>query len=228
MAGGGQRAQLEVYKLLEGSDVAITSNLIIIGITCLISILAFGNSKLVQRLILWPPAIARDHQYYRLVSYGLLHANPQHLLFNMLTLYFFGRAMEDLYTRYLGPLGFVVFYVGGLVVSVLPTYLQNRNNERYRSLGASGAVSAVLFAFILLQPWATLGLMFVVPLPAIVYAVAYVAYTFYMERHGKDNINHSAHLWGAAYGVAFTVVMEPRTISLFMNALTHPAFRPIR
>jgi membrane associated rhomboid family serine protease len=207
--------------------VQAISNLIIIGITCVVSILAFNNPKLVQQLILWPPALSRDRQYYRLASYGLLHADPQHLLFNMLTLYFFGRVMEQLYTHYLGPLGFVLFYIGGLVVSILPTYLRNRDNARYHSLGASGAVSAVLFAFILLYPWATLNVMFVVPLPAILYAVAYVAYTFYMERRGQDNINHSAHLWGALYGVVFTILMEPRVVTLFLSSLSHPRFQPM-
>jgi membrane associated rhomboid family serine protease len=177
--------------------VQAISNLIIIGITCVVSILAFNNPRLVQQLILWPPALSRDRQYYRLVSYGLLHADPQHLLFNMLTLYFFGRVMEQLYTHYLGPLGFVLFYIGGLVVSILPTYLRNRDNARYHVLGASGAVSAVLFAFILLQPWATLYVFFgAVPLPAILYAVAYVAYTFYRERRGQDN-TPTARICGA-------------------------------
>jgi len=206
--------------------MSINSNLIIIGITCLVSIVAFGNPRLAQQWILWPPAVARDHQYYRLVSYGFLHADPQHLLFNMITLYFFGNYMEDLYTRYLGVFGFALFYVGGLIASILPTYLRNRNNPEYRSLGASGAVSAVLFAFILLQPWATIYV-FVLPLPAILYAVAYVAYTFYMERHGKDNINHSAHLWGALYGVVFTILMEPRVMRVFFNSLVHPHLRPL-
>jgi len=206
--------------------VSVNSNLIIIAITCLISIVAFNNSRLVRQLILWPPALARDHQYYRLVTYGVLHADPQHLLFNMLTLYFFGNAMEALYTHFLGALEFVLFYVGGLVVSILPTYLRNRDNSRYHSLGASGGVSAVLFAFILLQPWATIYVFFV-PLPAILYAVAYVAYTFYMERRGTANINHSAHLWGALYGVVFTIVMEPRVIGLFLFSLAHPRLSPM-
>lgn len=206
--------------------MSINSNLIIIAVTCLVSILAFNNTRIVQQLILWPPALSRDHQYYRLISYGLLHADPQHLLFNMLTLYFFGNSMETLYTHYMGPLGFVLFYVGGLIASILPTWLSNRNNSRYHSLGASGAVSAVLFAFILLQPWAKI-IVLVIPLPAILYAVLYVAYTFYMERRGTDNINHSAHLWGALYGVVFTIIMEPRVVSFFFTSLTHPQLRPM-
>lgn len=204
----------------------MSSNLIIIAITCIVSIIAFNNARLMQELILWPPAISRDRQYYRLLSYGLLHADPMHLLFNMFTLYFFGRAMEPLYNMVLGPFGFVIFYCGGLVASILPTYWRNRDNSRYRSLGASGAVSATLFAFILLQPWARI-LVFVIPMPAILFAVLYVAYEFWQERQGGGNINHNAHLWGAAYGVLFTILMEPRVIGVFLDQLMHPQMQLI-
>ncbi len=197
--------------------------LIIIAVTAMISIAAFNNTELIRRLILWPPAVSRDRQYYRLVTYGLIHADPQHLLFNMLTFYFFGQYIERVYAPYLGAVGYALFYVGGLIVSILPTYLRNRNNPQYRSLGASGAVSAVLFAFILINPWATIYVFFF-PLPAIIYAVAYVAYSVYMDRQNAGNINHSAHLWGAAYGIIFTIVMEPRVIGLFLEGLAHPHF----
>lgn len=197
----------------------MSSTLVIIAITCVVSIMAFSNARLVDDLILWPPAISRDKQYYRLLSYGLIHADPMHLFFNMFTLYFFGRVMEQLYNALLGPFGFVLFYAGALVASILPTYLRNRGNSRYRSLGASGAVSATLFAFILLQPWAQI-LVFVIPMPAILFAVLYVVYEFWLERQGVDNINHNAHLWGAAYGVLVTIVMEPRVLGLFFAQLT--------
>jgi membrane associated rhomboid family serine protease len=201
----------------------VNSNLAIVAVTCIVSFIAFNNPKLLQRLILWPPAVSRGKQYDRLVSYGLVHASPAHLLFNMITLFFFGTAMERNYTDYLGVFGFVGFYIGGLIVSILPTYLANRDNPNYRSLGASGAVSAVLFAFILVQPWATIYV-FVVPVPAIVYAVLYVAYSIYMDHRSSDNVNHSAHLWGAAYGVAFTLMMEPRLFSHFLASVAHPQF----
>jgi len=202
----------------------VNITLIIIGITCVVSFVALNNMKLLEALILWPPAVSRGKEYYRLVTYGLIHASPSHLIFNMITLFFFGAAMERQYTRYLGELGYAAFYVGALLVSILPTFLENRNNPNYRSLGASGAVSAVLFAFILIQPWATIYVYFL-PVPAIVYAVLYVAYSIYMDRRSSDNVNHSAHLWGAAYGVAFTAIMEPRLLSLFMNSMMHPQFR---
>lgn len=196
----------------------MSSTLVIIAVTSIVSIMAFSNSRLIDQLILWPPAISRDKEYYRLISYGLIHADPMHLFFNMFTLYFFGRVMEQLYNALLGPLGFVLFYVGALIASILPTYLRNRGNSRYRSLGASGAVSATLFAFILLQPWAQIYV-FVIPMPAILFAALYVAYEFWLERQGADNVNHNAHLWGAAYGVLVTIILEPRVLGLFVSQL---------
>jgi membrane associated rhomboid family serine protease len=195
--------------------------LAILAVTCVVSFMALNNGKLMNDLLLWPPAIQRSREYYRLVTYGLVHADFGHLLFNMLTLFFFGRIMEGFFTARLGSLGFLLFYMGALVVSILPTYLKNRTNPNYRSLGASGAVSAVLFAFVLLAPWARIYV-FVVPLPAIIYAVLYTAYSIYMDKRGQDNVNHSAHLWGGAYGVAFTVLMNPAVLSHFLYALAHP------
>lgn len=203
------------------SIVSIT--LIIIALTCVVSYLGFKNSRVLDDLILWPPAIARQREYHRLVTYGLVHADFGHLLFNMITLFFFGRIMESFFASRLGPFGFVLFYIGALVVSILPTYLKNRGNPQYRSLGASGAVSAVLFAFILLAPW-QLIIVLIVPLPAIIYAVAYTAYSIYMDRRGGGYVNHSAHLWGAAYGVVVTIAIDPRVLPYFLQALLHPTF----
>ncbi|WP_424681764.1 rhomboid family intramembrane serine protease [Frateuria sp. YIM B11624] len=195
--------------------------LAIIAITCVVSFLAFNKPKLMDDLILWPPAIQRHREYHRLVTYGLVHADFGHLLFNMLTLFFFGRAIESFYAMELGRLGFLLFYIGGLVVSILPTYLKNRRNPNYHSLGASGAVSAVLFAYILFAPWNRI-IVFILPMPAILYAVLYVGYSIYMDRVGRDNINHSAHLWGAAYGVVFTLAIEPRVFTHFLALLMNP------
>ena len=195
----------------------------LIGITCLVSWLAFNNRKLADRLILWPPAIDKHRQYDRLVTYGFIHADFMHLLFNMVTLFFFGQQIEQLMTRVMGIWAYPVFYVSALVVSILPTYLKNQKNPNYLSLGASGAVSAVLFAFVLLAPWSTIGVMFI-PMPAIVFAVLYVGYSIWMDRRGGDRINHSAHLAGAAYGVLFMVIMEPRVLGIFLQQLGNPTF----
>ena len=197
--------------------------LAIIAVTCVVSWVAFKDRKLMQRLLLWPPAVQKKHEYWRLLSYGLVHADFQHLLFNMITLFFFGRAMEWLYVQHLGLLGFLWFYLGGLLVSILPSYIHNRKNPNYHSLGASGAVSAVLFAFILLSPWSMI-IVFVIPVPAILYAVAFLGYSIWMDHRGGGYINHSAHSWGAAYGVVFTVLMEPRVVPLFVQQLANPHF----
>lgn len=196
----------------------------LIAVTCVVSWMAFNNRKLMDRLILWPPAIERHKQYDRLVGYGFIHADFMHLLFNMFTLFFFGRVMEGMITELAGsPLAYLGFYLAALVVSILPTYLKHQKDPNYRSLGASGAVSAVLFAFILVDPWATIGVMFI-PMPAIVFAVLYVGYSIWMDKRGGDNVNHGAHLAGAAFGVLFMVIMEPRVLGHFLQQLGQPRF----
>ena len=197
--------------------------LILIAVTVLVTWLAFNNPRLLDRLILWPPAIDRNHQYDRLLTHGFIHADWQHLLFNMITLFFFGRFAEQVISSMIGPVGFVLFYLSAIVIAILPTYLRHRHDVQYRSLGASGAVSAVLFAFILVQPW-SLIFVFFLPVPAIVYAVLYIGYSIWMDRQGTDNVNHSAHLWGAGYGVLFTLMMEPRAAGAFVERLLHPSF----
>ncbi|MBS0457153.1 MAG: rhomboid family intramembrane serine protease [Proteobacteria bacterium] len=203
---------------------APVSTLVLIGITCLISLVAMGNHKLLAGLIFWPPAIVRDRQWWRLLSYGFVHADGMHLLFNMFTLYFFGRAMEGFVNAHLGDWGFAFFYLSALVASILPTFLRHREDPKYLALGASGAVLAVLFSFILLKPWALI-IVFVVPMPAIVYAALFLGYSIWMDRRGAkdDRTNHGAHLAGAIYGVLFTVLMEPRVVGYFLGQLAHPS-----
>lgn len=199
-------------------------NLILIVLTVLVSWAAFNNRKLADRLILWPPAIDRHRQYDRLVTYGFIHADFGHLLFNMITLYFFGGPIETLMQRLTGSmLTYPLFYLAALVVSILPSYLKNQKNPNYLSLGASGAVSAVLFAYILLSPW-TIILVLFIPAPAIIYAVFYVGYSLWMDRRGGDRINHSAHLAGAAFGVMFLLIMEPSVLQHFLGQLMNPRF----
>ena len=199
----------------------LSITLAIIAVTALVSFLGFNSRTIIERLILWPPAIDKNNDWYRLATYGLIHADFTHLLFNMVTLFFFGLATEKFFAAQLGPYGFLFFYVLGLVVSILPTYLRHRHDPNYRSLGASGAVSGVLFAFILMQPWSTI-IIFVIPMPAIVYAFLYLGYTIWSDRQRKDHINHSAHLWGAVYGVVFTILVEPRMAGVFVERLTNP------
>jgi membrane associated rhomboid family serine protease len=198
---------------------------IIIVLTSVISFLAFNNPRLMNALIFWPPAVSMRNQYYRFVTCGLIHADVMHLAFNMLTLYFFGKALESYYMGILGlqHYYFTILYFTALIVANIPSYIKQHDNYNYRSLGASGAVCAVLFAFILLRPWDTIFLFFI-KMPAIIYAVLFLAYSIYMSRRGGDNVNHDAHLWGALYGVLFTIAVRPSVVSHFINELSQPRF----
>ena len=199
-------------------------NLLLVALTVIVSWVAFNNRKLADRLVLWPPAIDRHRQYDRLLTYGFIHADIGHLAFNMITLFFFGGRIEAEMMRQTGSfLTYPLFYLAALAVSILPSYLKNQKNPNYLSLGASGAVSAVLFAFILLSPWTIILVMFI-PAPAILYAVFYVGYSIWMDRKGSDNVNHSAHLAGAAFGVMFMLFMEPQVLQTFLEQLMHPRF----
>src|SRR5690606_25700704 len=135
---------------------------------------------------------------------------------------FFGRLIERLMQQLTGcPLTFLLCYLSAIVVAILPSYLKNQGNPRYFSLGASGAVSAVLFAFVLISPW-SLIFVFFIPAPAIIYAVFYVGYSLWMDHKGGDRINHSAHPSGAVFGVIFMLAMEPRLGQVFLAELLNP------
>jgi membrane associated rhomboid family serine protease len=202
--------------------MAAPQTLILIAITVVVSWLAFSRPKLLDRLTLWPPAIDRKHEYDRLVTHGFVHADWMHLFFNMFTLYFFGPLAERFYANAVGPLAYPLFYLAAIVIAILPTYMRHRQDASYRSLGASGAVSAVLFTYILFNPWGMIGIMFI-PCPAIVFGVVYLGYSWWADRNGAHgNVNHSAHFWGAAFGIAFALVVEPRLIGIFTDRLLAP------
>ncbi len=194
----------------------------IILITVVISLIAFSNQKVMNRLLFWPPALQRG-EYDRFITHGFIHADGAHLLFNMITLFFFGSVIESFYRQYFFDMGFALFYLGGLIVAILPSYLKHKHDTHWASLGASGAVSAVLFAYILFEPW-KLIFVFFIPVPAIIFAVLYVAYSIWSGKRGNTNINHSAHLWGAAYGVIMTIILEPKLIPHFLNKLLNLPF----
>lgn len=194
---------------------------VLIAVTVLVSWQAFEKRRLYERLVLWPPGVERFRQYDRLLTHGFVHADWMHLLFNMITLYFFGRAVESVFSQLVGPVVFAFFYLSAIVVAILPSYLRHRKDSGYVSLGASGAVSAVLFAFVLVSPWSWI-IVFVIPVPAVVYAIAYVGYSYWMDKRGGDNINHSAHLSGAIYGLLFMLLMEPRMGLSFLQKLASP------
>ena len=194
----------------------------LIIITVAVSLLSLSHQTVMNRLIFFFFFMQRG-QYDRFITHGFVHADATHLLFNMITLFFFGNIIESFYRQFFYDMGFVLFYLGGLIAAILPSYLKHRHDIHWASLGASGAVSAVLFAYILFQPW-KLIFVFFIPVPAIIFAILYVAYSIWSGKQGNTNINHSAHLWGAAYGVIITILLEPKVLPQFLNQLTQIPF----
>ena len=201
----------------EPSPMTLTITLLLIAITVAVSVSAWQQPAIMEKLIYAPRAVNRG-EYWRLLTHGFVHADGAHLLVNMLVLFFFGSSMERVLTGAIGTTGFVLFYLAGIVVAIIPSHIRHRRSAFYRSLGASGAVAAMVFAFILLRPWSMLLVMFV-PMPAIVFAVAYVWYSIWAERRQQDNVNHGAHLWGATWGVGFMLALEPALLARFVERL---------
>lgn len=201
----------------------ITITLIIIIITCIVSFTAFQNNKITGDLIFYPPAINKNKQWYRFITCGFIHADFGHLAFNMFSLFLFGKLVEDAFTQIFednGKMLYIIFYMTALAASLVPTYSREKDNSNYYSLGASGAVSAVVFAGIFLYPLDKIGLFIIPPIiPGFIFAPIYLFASAWMSKKGGDNINHSAHIWGAIYGVAFLIVMS-LTLSNF-NPITH-------
>lgn len=188
----------------------LTITFAIILLTCVISFTAFSNEKVMDDFIFYPPAITHQHQWYRFISCGLIHADIAHLGFNMYSFYMFGDIIEQYFSRIYGEKGkaiFLILYVSSLIVCLLPTYFANKENYQYRSLGASGAVSAIVFAFILIAPTQGISLMFIpIHFPAVIFGVVYLIVSAYLANKGGSRINHSAHFWGAVYGIVFLIV----------------------
>lgn len=189
----------------------LSITVIIVIITVLVSLTAFSNEKIMSDLIFYPPAISQNRQYYRFFTCGLIHADFGHLAFNMISLYLFGDFVEKGFIQYFGGNGklmYVLLYVIALAVSLLPTYFKNQNNYHYRSLGASGAVSAVIFAGLLLAPEIEVYIFFIpIGIPGFIFGPLYLIISAVLDRKGGSNINHSAHIWGALFGLAYTLVM---------------------
>lgn len=191
----------------------LTITLTIIGLTALLSFSGFSNRKLIDDLIFYPPAITKRHQWYRFFTCGLIHADLGHLLFNMLSLFMFGDFVERAFTDSMlfgeqGKTYYLILYISALFVCLIPTFINHLNDSWYKSLGASGAVSAIVFAGILFDPTAKLGFFFIPPIiPGYIFGPLYLLLSSLLGRQNRDNINHSAHIWGALYGVAFTIAL---------------------
>ncbi len=198
----------------------LTATNIIVCITCLISFMLMENREGKAALIFHPVTIKRNNQWYRFLSSGFIHADMLHLLINMFVLWSFGNALEAYY--YPLALGegslvkYLVLYFGGIVVASIPSYLRNQNNPSYSALGASGGVSAVVFAVIIFEPWQNLYLYGVIAIPQILAGVGYLYYSWIKDKKANDNIGHMAHFSGAIWGFVFTGLMNPNLFAHFV------------
>jgi membrane associated rhomboid family serine protease len=180
---------------------------IILVVTLATSLAAlYGSPKIIEHSLFRPYWFLRRRQYATIVTSGLVHADLPHLIFNLITFYFFAFQLE----KQIGGARFAALYLIGLVVSDGGTYFKHRNDPDYASLGASGAISAVLFASIVYFPWQKLFIIPIpVPIPAPIFAIGYVAYSWYSSRQARGRINHDAHLGGALAGLVFVAITDP-------------------
>jgi len=188
--------------------------LVVILVTALVSLAAFSSPALIRDFGLQPWKIEKDGAWYQTITSGFLHADFTHLLFNMFTLFFFGPALES----YLGQAGFLIVYLGSMLGGSLLAFFRHREDESYRAIGASGAVSGVLFGYILFQPFSKIYL-FLLPIgiPAFVFAIGYVLVSIGGMRSRRGRIGHDAHLGGAVIGVVLTVLLRPEVWQHFLG-----------
>lgn len=202
--------------------------IIIIALTSIVSILAFNNRAIADRFIFYPPAV-KQGEWHRMFTYGMLHADYMHLIFNMFTLYLFGTPIENACKAVLGNSSgsgcYLLLYMTALFASILPTYLKQKDNAYYRGLGASGAVSAVVFAYILIHPMSFMGIMFIpIWLPAFLFGIIFILISVQLDKKQAGGINHSAHITGGIYGMifmiaAFGTMANMNLISAFVNQI---------
>lgn len=176
----------------------------------------YGSPDLFEKGLLKPYRVVRENTWYELLTSGFLHANFTHLFVNMFTLYFFGRVMEEV----IGPAFFSGLYVTGLIVSAIPSVIKFRDNPNYATLGASGAVGSVLFAFIFLFPMESIYLFLIpLPIPAFVFGILYLIYSMYESKKDVGKINHEAHTAGAIWGILYLIIFVPNTLDRFLTVV---------
>ncbi len=198
--------------------------LLIIAITVFISITAMENHTLKNKMMFNAYMINHRKEWWRFFSSGLIHADWMHLGFNMFSFYMFGRAVEDSFAYLFdgkGAFFYLILYVGGIAMSSLYSYEKNKQNIYYNALGASGAVSAVIFAYIIIAPTTKLMFLFLpVPIPAYLFGIIYLGIEYYLGKKGNTNIGHDAHFWGAIYGAVLTIILKPALFMAFIYQIT--------
>jgi membrane associated rhomboid family serine protease len=189
--------------------------LTLIAINAAVSIAAFYNQRIMEIGLFMPFRTVRQNSWYELITSGFLHGGYTHLLFNMITLFFFGPILEQA----IGQGHFIILYFSGLIASSIPSLIKHKNNPDYATIGASGAVESVLFAFILLFPFEPLYLMFIpIGIPAFIFGILFVAYSIYASKK-EGKINHEAHIAGAAWGLIYMIIFVPNTIDHFLTVI---------
>ncbi|MFD2036997.1 rhomboid family intramembrane serine protease [Belliella marina] len=201
----------------------LSTTVIIIVVTVLTSYWGLTNPAILERWMFTPYLIKNRKQYDRFVLSGFIHKDSMHLLFNMFTFYFFGGAIEQfLLYRFgfiPGTLLFVLFYVVAIVVADIPTYLKHQNHSYYRALGASGGVAATVFSSIILMPLSDICLFGIICLPGFALGVLFLIYSVVQAKKGNDGVNHDAHLYGALFGIAFILIINPTSAVNFLNEI---------
>jgi len=195
---------------------------IIIGVTTLVSLYAFQSPGFLSASMMNPYAIHHKQQYYRFLSSGFIHRDHIHLLWNMFSFYFFGTAIEREFNGLFGAAGglyFIALYLLAIIVSDLPTYFKHKENVGYNSLGASGGVSAVIFAYIIFDPLSHICIYIALCMPGFILGALYIIFSWYQGRKSNDNINHDAHLYGALFGFVFCVIVAPSSIGNFVEQI---------
>ena len=200
----------------------MTITIAIIVITVGVSLYAMPKPTVQYSLTMNPYMITKRGQYYRLVTSGFIHNDHMHLIMNMFSFYFFGTQLEYIFDIIFGELGtayFIAMYILGIIVSDIPTLFKHQNNHAYNSLGASGAVAAVIFGCILFQPLQDICLYAVLCFPGFILGTVYIIYSYYSSKRSRDNINHDAHLFGALFGLFFCIVLYPDSVSMFIEQM---------
>lgn len=189
----------------------------IFALTIAYSFIAFYNDQVYEKSILHPYSVYRGKSLYTLITSGLIHADLMHLFFNMFSFFFFAFTLEAT----LGHWQFALLYFLSMVLADLPSVVKHKDNYNYRSLGASGAISAVIFSFILFDPLAGMGFIFLpISIPAVVFGVLYLIYCSYASKKQWGNINHDAHFFGAVAGLMITIILQPHVLTDFIHAIS--------
>jgi membrane associated rhomboid family serine protease len=201
----------------------MTLTLVLVILTSLISYQAFQNPELLFKLKHTPAREVGAKEYYRMLSSGFVHGSWMHLIINMFVFYQFGEYVEYQFIFYfgevMGRMNYLLLYLLAIIFGDIPTLIKHRNNPAFSSVGASGAVSAIVFVYVLFQPWSLLLLFFIIPIPAIIAAVLYLVYSSWASKRGQDMIDHDAHLYGALFGFLFAIVLRPAFFMEFINRL---------